>query len=134
MNKYIIEKNKLKFVVVDLLGERWKHCSAEDDTIQKTLGCFLSCWQKPDRVGDLLKEIEALLNGQLVDAATSCESVLIDIYKDKTEFFDACSESNFRKPDFIMSTADFKAVLAEWKEFLGTPASKKLPVLHSVWL
>ena len=134
MNKYIIEKYRLKFVIVELLGERWKHCSAGDENTQKTLGCFLSCWQKPNRVGRLLKEIEVLLDGEVTDVATGCESVLIDIYKDKTEFFDAFADVDFSKPDFVISTADFKAILEEWKSFLGTAIHKKLPMLHSVWL
>jgi len=134
MNKYIIEKYRLKFVIVDLLGERWKHCSAGDENTQKTLGCFLSCWQKPNRVDGLLKEIEVLLDGEVTDVATGCESVLIDIYKDKTEFFDAFADVDFSKPDFVISTADFKAILEEWKSFLGTAIHKKLPMLHSVWL
>ena len=104
------------------------------DTSQKTLGCFLSCWQKPNRVDGLLKEIEVLLDGEVTDVATGCESVLIDIYKDKTEFFDAFADVDFSKPDFVISTADFKVILEGWRGFLGTSVSKTYPMVYSVWV
>lgn len=134
MSTHIVDMYKLKFVIVDLLGERWKHCSAGDENTQKTLGCFLSCWQKTNRIEGLLKEIEELLDGEVTDVATGCESVLIDMYKDKTEFFDAFADADFSKPDFVMPTADFKTILEEWRNFLGTTIHKKLPMMHSVWM
>lgn len=134
MKSTMLSKYNIEFVLVRLMGEPWKHCSSTNDTIQKTLGCFLSCRQKTNRVEALLKDIEAIEQGQTTDVVADCESVYVNIYKTHTEFYDIYSDIDFGKPDFIMPTADFKVVLAEWKELLSTSAAKKLPVLHSVWV
>lgn len=122
MKTNILNKYNLKFVVIEIYGERWKHCSIENDNKQTTLGCFLSCWQRTRKIDQLIADIDDLLQGNARDIATGCDAVLIDIYRENTEFFDISARADFKQPDLIIPTNDFKSVLKEWKRFLTTPA------------
>jgi hypothetical protein len=122
MKTSILNKYHLRFVNIEIYGEKWKHCSISNSNSQTTLGCFLSCWQKMNKIDRLLRDIDDLLLGTSTDIATGCDAVLIDIYKDVTEFYDISAKPNFDSPDLVMPTMDFRAILKEWRRFLEMPA------------
>lgn len=121
----ILKNYELSFVDIVIYGEKWKHCSVRNDKIQKTLGCFLSSWQKLKRIDRLLEEIDMLLQGNISDIATGCDAVLIDAYKEQTEFYDVFSKPDFNTADLVIPTTDFKLILMAWKGFLTEPAKEK---------
>lgn len=121
MKTNIINKYHLRFVNIEIYGEKWKHCSINNSNSQTTLGCFLSCWQKINKIDRLLRDIDDVLLGGSIDIATGCDAVLIDVYKEQTEFYDICASPNFSTPNLVIPTVDFKAILKEWRRFLEMP-------------
>lgn len=122
MKTSIVNTYHLRFVNIEIYGEKWKHCSINNSKSQTTLGCFLSCWQRINKIDRLLRDIDDLILGDSTDIATGCDAVLIDVYKEKTEFYDISTKQTFNTPDLIIPTLDFKAILKEWRRFLEMPA------------
>jgi hypothetical protein len=96
-----------------------KICAAQD-TSYYIIASFLNDYYRVQKVQNIVDMIDNVLNSSTLEGETGSESgiaVYIAIGVTKFVYFNS---GTYLNPDLTIPTADFNAIVTEWKQFLTT--------------
>jgi hypothetical protein len=115
----ILNKYEVTFTTFTAYNKKLKGCVSSHLNIQMTLGIFIKQLQDANYVGDLIDEINKVLNGDPILDEAPNDRVIAYIEQTTTRFCELLDEApDYDNPDYTMPTIDLRDILIEWKAFL----------------